>query len=59
MEAEIRTQREAPSEILYDGHVHTSVAGHRERNADERERVYIKLVDRCLCRTRLNEPQSI
>jgi hypothetical protein len=59
MEAGILTKGKASSEKLYDGHVHTLVARHRERNADERERVYIKLVNRRLCRMRLNEPQSM
>jgi hypothetical protein len=46
MEAEICTKRKAAREILYNGHVYIFVAGHRGRNADERERVCIKLVDR-------------
>jgi hypothetical protein len=50
METEIRTKREAPTEILYGGHTFV---------ADEWDRMYIKLVDTRLCRTRLNEPQGM
>jgi hypothetical protein len=61
MAAGILTKGKASSEKLYNGHVYiyTRSWSQRERNADERERVYVKLVDRRLCRTRLNEPQSM
>jgi hypothetical protein len=61
MKAGIRTKRKAPSEKLYDGHVHAFIAGHREGNTDEMERVYeyIKCVYERLCRTRFSGPQNM